>query len=176
MSDFFCLHPGNDIASPEIVTFGYFQSNSTPVTRAKLDRVTRIRPKLVKSQDFQPKCQKYFFCHNATLHYVIFTCSCVMTQGNDIVPRVIPTGKRPRRSPIAQILLLSHVTTLYQPIRVLASLKSPANNRNFGEFVRFLQKFFPHLKSKAVRTALLKIRDLVRHSRLSRDCHHTLFG
>ena len=46
--------------------------------------------------------------------------------------------------------------TLYWPIRVLPLLKSPTNNRNFREFVRFHPKIFPHLKSKAVRTALLK--------------------
>ena len=65
-------------------------------------------------------------------------------------------GQWPRRCPIAQISLKSHVTTLYWPIRELHSFKSPTNNRNFRENVRFHPKFFPHLKSKAVRTALLK--------------------
>ena len=59
---------------------------------------------------------------------------------------------------IAQISLLSHVTTLIQPIGRLGSLKSPRNNQNFKDFVRLHPKFFPHLKSKAVRTALLKIK------------------
>ena len=58
---------------------------------------------------------------------------------------------------IIQISLLSHVITLNQPIGRLSSLKSPRNNRNFRDFVRLHSKFFPHLKSKALRTALLKI-------------------
>ena len=65
--------------------------------------------------------------------------------------------KWPHRFPFDQISLQSHVTTLNQPIRSLNSLKSPSSRRHFCDFVRFHPKFHPHLKSKAVRTALLKM-------------------
>ena len=45
---------------------------------------------------------------------------------------------------------------LNQPIRGLHLFKSLRLFRNLREFVRFHQKFHPHLKSKAVGTALLK--------------------
>ena len=45
-----------------------------------------------------------------------------------------------------------------QPIRSLHSLKSPRKLQNLWDFVRFHAKFYSHLKSKAVRTALLKTR------------------
>ena len=48
-----------------------------------------------------------------------------------------------------------------QPIRWLDSLKSPTSRRNLRDFVRFHPNFFSHLKSKAVKTALLKIRPLL---------------
>ena len=64
--------------------------------------------------------------------------------------------KRPRHFPFGQISLQIHVTTLNQPTRSLNSLKSPSSRRHFCDFVRFHPKFHPHLKSKAVRTALLK--------------------
>ena len=44
-----------------------------------------------------------------------------------------------------------------QPIRSLHSLKSPRKLQNLWDFMRFHPKFYSHLKSKAVRTALLKI-------------------
>ena len=69
---------------------------------------------------------------------------------------VISTWKWPHHFPFGQISLQSHVTTLNQPIRSLNSLKSPSSRRHFCDFVRFHPKFHPHLKSKAVRTALLK--------------------
>ena len=70
--------------------------------------------------------------------------------------------KQPRHFPLGQISLQSHVTTLNQPIRSLNSLKSPSSRRHFCDFVRFHPKFHPHLKSKAVRTALLKRNNLAR--------------
>ena len=63
--------------------------------------------------------------------------------------------KWPHHFPFSQISLQSHVTTLNQPIRSLDSLKSPSSRWNLWDFVRFHSKFSPHLKSKAVRTALL---------------------
>ena len=59
--------------------------------------------------------------------------------------------------PFSQISLQSHVTTLNQPIRSLESQKSTSSRQNLWDFVRFHSNFFPHLKSKAFRTALLKI-------------------
>lgn len=44
-----------------------------------------------------------------------------------------------------------------QPIRSLNSLKSPRKLLNLWDFMRFHKKFFLHLKSKAVSTALLKM-------------------
>ena len=69
--------------------------------------------------------------------------------------------KWPRHFPFGQISLQSHVTTLNQPIRSLNSLKSPSSRRHFSDFVRFHQKFHPCLKSKAVRTALLKMNGIL---------------
>ena len=43
-----------------------------------------------------------------------------------------------------------------EPIRRLHSLKSPSSRQNLWDFVRFHPKFHSHLKSKAVRTALVK--------------------
>ena len=62
---------------------------------------------------------------------------------------------------IAQISLLSHVTTLNKPIGRLSSLKSPGNNQNFRDFVRLHPKFSPQLKRKAVRTPLLKMKNFL---------------
>ena len=45
---------------------------------------------------------------------------------------------------------------LSEPIRRLHSLKSPSSRQNLWDFMRFHPKFHSHLKSKAVRTALLK--------------------
>ena len=65
-------------------------------------------------------------------------------------------GKWPRCFPFGQISPKCHVTTLNQPIRSNNSLKSPNSRRNLRDIVRLHPKFFPHLKSKAIRTALLK--------------------
>ena len=59
--------------------------------------------------------------------------------------------------PFSQISLKSHVTILNQPIRSLDYVKSPSSRWNLWDFARLHLKFFPHLKSKAVTTALLKI-------------------
>ena len=48
-----------------------------------------------------------------------------------------------------------------QPIRSLHSMNSPTSRQNFREIVRFHPKFHSHLKSKAVRTALLKIKQVL---------------
>ena len=65
-------------------------------------------------------------------------------------------GKQPRHFPFGQISPKCHVTTLNQPIRSIYSLKFPNSRWNLWDIVRVHLKFFPHLKSKAVRTALLK--------------------
>ena len=36
---------------------------------------------LVKNHNFQPKCQLFSFCHTVSLHYIVFTCSCIVTAG-----------------------------------------------------------------------------------------------
>ena len=99
-------------------------------------------------------CKMFWKAHGLLYHFVV-SFSCHFPSFSCHFPR----GKQWCCFPFSQIALLSHVTTLYWPIRGLALLKSPTNNQNFGKIVRFHWKFFPHLKSKAVRTALLKIKE-----------------
>ena len=130
-----------------LTDFHHFQINSVAIRSRKITNLWKPITFLIMIQFSIYK--RFWKALDLLYQLVVFLCH---------FPLRDPWGKWPGHFPFGQISLQSHVTTLNQQIRSLDSLKSPSSRWNLWDFVRFHSKFFPHLKNKAVRTALLKIR------------------
>ena len=95
------------------------------------------------------------FCKALGLLYQLVVSSCHLHVGKRWY-----TAKRPRRYPFGQISLQNHVTTHLSQSEgsILSSLQVADETCEISwDFTKNFTKFHSHLKSKAVRTALLKI-------------------